>query len=647
MSGPVELTGQTAARSLGQAAHMLVNLAYASRPYHLTLRGPMPDTIVLNPPELRPGHAPTGEHIIDGRFDLPGGHASGPPGVIFIQDTPNATFAEQLHGFGWLRHLAAITSDTRTADARDTAQALAAAWLDQCTRWHPVGWQPHIIARRLIAWSNHGAMLLEGAELIYRSNLLRSMAAQARHLARTASRAPDGLPKLTAAIGLALSGVTLSEGRTRLARGLALLGRELDRQLLPDGGHVSRNPQIQLELLADLVSLRDALMARDVEVPAKLLSAIDRAMPMLRFFRHGDARLALFNGADESPAGAVDAVLAHDDAHGRPFGFAPHSGFQRAAAGRTLVVVDAGAPPKPTCSQQAHAGCLSFEMSAGRHRLVVNCGPSHAHEDSQYAAAWSDAARATAAHSTVTVDDTSSARILQGRWLRALLGPRLTQGPKLVESRRTEEDRGVWLEMRHDGYVQRFGLEHERRVFLSADGDDFRGEDTLFRLRTPPAPWWDPFGIFNRPSEDENFAVRFHLHPDVRVSMAHDGTNILALLPNGDGWQFRASGNADVGLEESIYMGQPGPPRRTQQIVVSHHVFRGEAHVKWSFRRLTTRNLGTNEETSEPEQTDAFAPEEAEPSVPPIGLSTSREGMPDPMPHPMPDAIPRPGPDQD
>ena len=76
-----------------------------------------------------------------------------------------------------------------------------------------------------------------------------------------------------------------------------------------------------------------------------------------------------------------------------------------------------------------------------------------------------------------------------------------------------------------------------------------------------------------------------------------------------------------MGLEESIYMGQPGPPRRSQQIVVSHHVFRDEAHVKWSFRRLTTKNLGTADESAtKPEQTDAFAQEDADPAVPPIGV---------------------------
>jgi len=611
MTGRVELAGHFTARSVAAAGSALAQALYATKAYQLTLRGPMPDTIAVNPPELRPARTQTGEDILAGLFSFAGSRLKGPPAVIFRLDPPSPTFAEALHGFGWLRHVAATPDQRRT----QVAQTLVQAWLDACGTWHPVAWQPHVSARRLMAWSTHGGVLLEGADLVYRSTVLRSMAAQARHLARTAGSAPAGAPRLTAAIGLAISGVTLTEGRARRRRGLKLVIRELDRQMLPDGGHISRNPRTHLELLTDLICLRDALIAAQVEVPAKMLSAIDRALPMLRFFRHGDGRLALFNGADEGMAGAVDAVLARDDAKGRPFGHAPHSGFQRAAAKRTLLIVDAGAPPRPTLATQAHAGCLSFELSAGRHRLIVNCGPSHLPDTTtgpaqDHAAAWSDAARATAAHSTLTVADTSSARLLRAAWLRRMLGPQLINGPTQVVSTRTEDKGGVRLAMRHDGYVRPFGLVHERRIYLSADGDDLHGEDRLVRVSGRRARWRNWLRLTARKDNEETFCIRFHLHPDARASLAHDGTSILALLPNRDGWQFRSHG--DVQLDDSIYMGQPGPPRRSTQIVLTHRVFRGEARVEWRFQRLTTRNAGTAATTPEqvPEQTDAFAPNE-------------------------------------
>ncbi|MDH8602313.1 heparinase II/III family protein, partial [Klebsiella pneumoniae] len=67
-------------------------------------------------------------------------------------------------------------------------------------------------------------------------------------------------------------------------------------------------------------------------------------------------------------------LLAYDDTHGIPMSNMPHSGFQRLDAGNTAVIMDTGAPPPPAVSRDAHAGCLSFELSSGTGRIVVNCG---------------------------------------------------------------------------------------------------------------------------------------------------------------------------------------------------------------------------------------------------------------------------------
>ncbi len=48
----------------------------------------------------------------------------------------------------------------------------------------------------------------------------------------------------------------------------------------------------------------------NVGAPAELVAAIDRMAPMLRFFRHGDGGLALFNGTWEGDRRMIDLVLA-------------------------------------------------------------------------------------------------------------------------------------------------------------------------------------------------------------------------------------------------------------------------------------------------------------------------------------------------
>lgn len=577
---------------------------FSTKLYRFTLRGPMPDHMVLYPKDLRPGRSEKASAMMHGRFDLPGGQVKVNDISPFLAEAPSDTWAEELHGFSWARHL----STRGDKEARDFARLLVENWISVAGRWHPAGWRPHVIGRRLISWVANGRLLMEDSELVYRSTMLRNMAAQARHLSRIARLAPAGEPRLTAALGLAFSGLCLSDGPKRLAKGLKLVCEELEKQILPDGGHVSRSPAAQLSILLDLVSLREALMARRVEVPVEIRNAIDRMMPMLRFFRHGDGKLALFNGSNEGPEGAIDAVLAYDDTKGKPFGFAPHSGYQRMAAGPANILVDTGPPPSGCYSHDSHAGCLSFEMSAGRCRFIVNCGDTRL-----FGPDWRAASRATAAHSTLVVEDTSSARFTQGAMAHILLGPRLMEGPARVESRRNETADGIWLDASHNGYENRFGLIHRRRLFLSATGEDLRGEDQLLRVEDDELAPWHP-GYWKKKTENENFAVRFHLHPEARASLAHDGSNVLVLLPNGDGWQFRArlsGGEGELRLEDSVYLGGGETTRRAEQIVVAGQVFKDEARVQWAWRRLSTR--GTASRTAEEADLPAFPEFEEQP----------------------------------
>src|SRR5262249_53195747 len=231
----------------------------------------------------------------------------------------------------------------------------------------------------------------------------RSLTRQVRHLRYTVAEARDGVPRLQAAIALTFGALCMAGQQGYIRAATKRLSDELTRQILPDGGHISRNPGALIELLGDLLPLRTAFTARNIAPPPALLNAIDRMMPMLRFFRHGDGNFALFNGMGPTQTDLLTTILAYDDARGAPLANAPHSGYQRLESGGSLIVMDTGRAPPIAVSQEAHAGCLSFELSAKQNRIVVNCGLPVASRDN-----WRQVARTTAAHSTVTFNDTSS-----------------------------------------------------------------------------------------------------------------------------------------------------------------------------------------------------------------------------------------------
>jgi uncharacterized heparinase superfamily protein len=521
----------------------LATVYYGSALYHLSLWARPPAGLAITWPRPWLGDAGRGAALVAGEFRFAGEVVSSqlPPWDAANVGQP---YLAALHGFGWLGDLLAAPGP-----APHHAAEWTKAWLDQCDAWTPVAWRADVLADRLTAWTEHfGAIARDGD---FDARLMRSYVRQARHLNRVAGKGRPGLPRLAALRGLIIAGVAL-ERPVRLRRALDRLLREVEAQILPDGGHIERSGRAQFKALRYLVETRDGLRAGGIEVPNALQSAIDRAAPMLRFFRHGDGKLALFNGTNEDEASRIEQLLNRADVRGRTPGAAHHLGFQRLQAGRTLVIMDAGAPAPPAIDGDAHAGTLSFEMSHGKERLIVNCGAYRGPN-----AEWRSTARATAAHSTLVVADHNSAQI----WPEGGLGRR----PNEVTCERAEDQGSQWVEASHDGYDAAFGLTHRRRLFLSADGNDLRGEDLLA----------GPAG--------QNFCLRFHLHPSVQVSLIQESTAALLRLPSGVGWRLRVQG-AVMSIADSVYLGGDCL-RKSRQLTLDGHVGASGALVKWALKR--------------------------------------------------------------
>ena len=530
--------------------------------YRRLLAGPLADHIVFYPWDAAPRRLEDADNLLRGRFRFHGAMVDVPEGIsVFDLPPPNRAWQEALHGFQWLPALSTAGGEP----ARRLATNLIGQWVRRHARYSEPVWLAHVMARRLANIFSHGRLVIMNSELTWRSRLFVSLREQVRMLERICGEAPDGLPRLEAAAVLALSGICLDDSPRRLESGLQRLEGELARQILPDGGHVSRSPEALVSAYRHVIMVLEALSAIGQEPPHTVRNAHDRMAPMLRFFRHGDGALALFNGGGECDPRMVAGLLARDEIRGQPFHHARHSGYQRLAAARTLCLVDCGRAPPGAFSLEAHAGTAALELSSGGDRIVVNCGTGGLSHPS-----WNAALRATAAHSTLVVADTSSAAILPAGPGREILGPRLIGGPREVIARRVETPQGWSVETMHDAYADAFGVRHERQVTMSPQGLIVTGRDRL----VPSGPSFHA-GL--------NFAVRFHIHPDVRVSRL-EGGGILLKLPGGEGWRFRAGGG-QVGVEESVYLGG-GVVRRTEQLVVSGSMKDAPADVAWVFEQV-------------------------------------------------------------
>ncbi|WP_084174912.1 heparinase II/III family protein [Afifella pfennigii] len=512
--------------------------------------------LLIAPPDLRTADPTIAEEIYSGRFAFAGQSVETEGSSPFDVVPPSSDWEAVLHGFGWLRHLKAAA----TPVARSNAKAIVVDWLDRERRHGAVAWRPEIAARRLISFLSQSNLILEGADHdLYRS-FVRALSKHAAYLRKSYLAAEPGLKRLQVAVALAMAGLCLSRQERLAKRGLERVEQEITAQFLTDGGHVTRNPAAILEALLDLLPLRQTIVARGQNPPAALLGAVDRAMPMLRFFRHSDGAVAQFNGASAGARDQLSTVLAYDEALGKPVASAPYSGFERLEAGDSVLIVDAGPPPPLDFSGEAHAGTLAFEFSHGNHRLVINCGVPQARYE-----ALRQAARQTAAHSTATLADTSSSH-LQAEGDRVLI----VGGPRKVErERRAEPDGTIRLQLSHDGYSKSLGFVHRRRLVLAADGLALAGQD-VFEGSGPPHTPYD---------------IRFHLEPGVTAEFAEEEEAGHIDLVLGDGTHWRFTANAPLAIEESAIFSPSRGAQRSLQIVLSGEV--GEAPcVEWRLARL-------------------------------------------------------------
>ncbi|MEO1611350.1 MAG: heparinase II/III family protein [Pseudomonadota bacterium] len=527
--------------------------------------GASPKAVVTSPEPLWTGDAASARRLASGLFLFGGALVEAKPGASpWDQSAPTAAWEEALHGFDWLDDLVA-SSDPATQDA---LKQWLYDWIDRYGGGVGPGWRPDLTGRRLTRWICHAIILLNGAGPERSRAFFTAIGRQTRFLRRRWKTAPPGLPRFQAAAGLVYAGLALEgAGGATIREGIAALGWEAATSVGDDGGLPSRNPEHLVEVFSILVWAKQSLMEAGEMVNEAHEAALDRLAGAIRAMRHGDGVLARFHGGGGGNPERIDRALSVSEM--RPHGRTHHTmGFHRIANGGTLVLFDGGAAPEGHWATTVHASAFCFEASIGRRQLVVNCGPG-----ARFGDEWRRAARATAAHSGLTIDDMSSARLTKDEGLFS--------GASKFTCIREEDARAVRLIAEHDGYLKTHGLMHQRRISLSPDGGDLRGEDRVI-ADAPGAQ-----ALFDQVAGPGTvpFTIRFHLHPDVEADIFLAGGAVRLKTADDDVWVMRQLGGR-LTIEDSVFLDEGRlTPRATKQIVVRAEAREYRGEVKWALRR--------------------------------------------------------------
>lgn len=535
----------TPAPSAPRWRRQLASTVFRTQVYQAALRRGSDPTIVWTPPLVIAGSAIKANAMFQGRYTFGGHTVESATEAPWRQGDLAPAWIRQCHEFGWLADFATVDGPT----ARRQTRELIRRWCLDFGRWAPRAWQPDVVGLRLVSWLAHADFLLVDAEPDFGDTFLRLIGEQFRHLGHAQGLAADAAQRCVARASFLTACFALG-------RRLSTYERQLERlvaEVTPVAeGRATRSPSALLRTLPPLLVAREALRSAKKPTGDALDDAIGRLGAALRLMTHGDGGLAVFHGGTEEDPEAVSTIVARAKKAAPPEAL----GYTRLQQGRLRLIAEtADASSQNT---DGFASVLAIEVSIGKERLFVNCGGPDEAEG-----AWRDAARATAAHSALVIDDRNQEQ---------------RDAPAAVQGvLRGEEGDNAWLEIAANGYAPSFGVRTTRRFHIAKDGHELVGEERVH-----------PIGSSATAKNPRTLTARYHLHPNVTASPLGDGRQILLRLGNGTGWVFEAA-DSPAQIEDSIYFGEGGKPRRTKQIVVSRAFENRQCSIVWHLMRMDGR----------------------------------------------------------
>lgn len=392
---------------------------------------------------------------------------------------------------------------------------------------NPVGaedaWEPFPASLRIVNWIK--SFLGEGRGLATPARL-KSLYQQSLWLERNIEHHLLANHLFKNGKALVFAGVFFegADPQRWLSTGARILQDQLFEQVLADGGHFERSPMYHSMILEDCLDLVNLCRGRKVPVARALAEQVEPVCRKMVLFligmTHPDGRTALFNdaafGIEAHPAGLSDyferlSGSAADFPAGRSWSF-PDTGYYIMAPGEgDRLIVDCG--PVGPDYQPGHSHCdtLSFELSLGGRRVLVDSGCCE-YEDGDIR----KYNRGNAGHNTVTVDGENQSEVWGAHRCARRAYP-------LYARLNERNDGALYFEGAHDGYKRLKGKPvHHRSIAWAGDTIDI--EDRI-----------EGRGVHEIES-------RLHIHPDLKVEAVGGGVRVsdqsqplMTVSPAGQG----------------------------------------------------------------------------------------------------------------
>jgi uncharacterized heparinase superfamily protein len=463
---------------------------------------------------------------------------------------------KKLHNFCWLPALNIKTE-------KELGCLIIDQWINNFSNYNEKYWTLDVVTMRLIYWISSYEIIFKNSDLIFRSKVINNIVKQTKHLFKNISLVSSGVDKIKSLAALILVGNSFEQYEEYTQYGLKNLEDELGSFINKDGFVKSKNPEDLFWALYFLVLIKEWLTLSRKQTPAFINIYINSLGICFKFLRFSNGGLPLFNGANH-----INTEKFYEFLESRGYEFENMEnifcGYAKIKSKKIELFIDANNPSSMLHSKNYQAGPLSFELSSNGIKFICNSGSGkNLGEELSYLSS------STAAHSTLTINDTSSCIFQKNALIRKYFGNSLIEKHNIFKQEFKNDKEFIQCIIAHDGYEKRFKILHERQITLFKSKNHIEGIDSL--------------KCKSLENKNLTFSVRFHIHPDIRITKTM-GNDILLSSSEGEGWIFR-SPQIPTKIEKNLYFGNPDNIKESSFILLEGNIENENTNIIWHLEK--------------------------------------------------------------
>jgi len=309
------------------------------------------------------------------------------------------------------------------------------------------------------------------------------------------------------------------------------------------------------KFLNNLIEIKNIFLFLNLEIPNDLNNTILAMTSLLKTYKHHDSSLPLFNGCNNNHNDVILSISKKE----KFLKTIPLTKFKNGIAvykdyDKTLFF-DVVQPTTIKYHNELSASTLALEISAGKEKIITNCGGTEGTGKNPAYLKYS------AAHSTIILNNTNITEIKENDTNKMF--------PKEVIYESREDDDILMLSGTHNGYLKNYKKVCKRQLFINKKKNFFKGEDII---------------ISNKSNHEKIiYHIRFHLMPGISTTITENKKNVIMKTNKKSIWMFKSSN--EILIEKSIYV-KNDMALESSQIVLSGITSSLRNKIQWSLEQI-------------------------------------------------------------